>query len=192
MRRIWLVFTMLALLLPLTVLGAAAEGEGAAVEQTTFAEDVSAFVTAHLPELLSAMTLIGTGVLTWLFKKSVLPVLERGLGKIGGGVESLSEEAKTILDGARAESERLAASAEALTLAAETDAARVQMLEGELADLRARSESERQELRALVQSSIAMMKEVFTAARLPAASKMALEEIYRSICSSGSDIAEKI
>ncbi len=191
MKKIWMVITLLALLLSLTALGAAAEGEAAAAAETTFAEEVSAFVVTHLPELLSALTLLGTGTLTWLFKKSVLPVLERGLGKIGGGVESLSEEARTILDGARAETERLAASAEALTVAAETDAARVALLENELGELRASSAREREELRALVQSSLAMMKEVFTAARLPAASKLALEEIYRSACGTGAGVSEK-
>lgn len=191
MKRFCMVLTMLAVLLSLTVLGAAAEGEAARASETTFAEDVAAFVTENLPELLSALTLLGTATLTWLFKKSVLPILEHGLGRIGGGVEGLSQEAKTILEGARAETERLAASAQALMTSAESENERAALFESELGELRERSEREREELRALVQSSLAMMKEVFTAARLPASSKLALEEIYRAACGRSADAPEK-
>ena len=191
MKKVWMVLTLLALLLSMTVLGAAAEGEDSLVAETTFAEEVAAFVTAHLPELLSALTLLGTGALTWLFKKSVLTVLEHGLGKIGGGVEDLSKEARTVLDGTREETERLVALAEELIATAETDASSAELLRVAFHEQQQRSEGEIKELRALLLSALAMMKEVFTAARLPAASKLALEEIYRSACSSSAEDAKQ-
>jgi hypothetical protein len=184
---------ILALSLVFTLsLAASAEtaSEETAKEESGFLDSAVSAVSEHLPLLFSTLTLVGTAVLARLFRSSLLPILDSGLKRVGGGVEELEDKTKALLE--RSEGELSALSALVEHLAEETggEAARLGSLRADLQESMASlSDSVRLEAER-VDAVLRMLKEVFTAARLPASSKLALEEIYRKTPMSGDRVGE--
>lgn len=174
-KIIW-AFAVAVLTLSLMTVFAAAEGTESS--DVSFAGRALSFVREHLPALLSGMTLLGVAVLAHAFKGGLLPILERGLGKLGGGVETVTDEAKRLLSETRSESEQARAEMHVLTEAIKADGERFSELESGILTLKATAIEELKAVKRQNETLLEMLKEVFTAARLPAASKMALEEMY--------------
>ncbi len=159
-------------------------------EEVGFLDTAITAFTEHLPLLLSTMTLVGTAVLARLFRSSLLPILDSGMKRVGGGVAELEERTKTLISQSERELSALSSLVSRLAEQTEGEAERVSRLrtelDGSITSLRdsARLEAER------LDAVLLMLKEVFTAARLPAASKLALEEIYRKTPMSSDGVRE--
>ena len=173
---------ILALSLVFTLsLAASAEtvtDEGAAEDEAGFLDSAFALLSERLPLLLSALTLLGTTLLARLFRSSLVPIIEGGMKRVGGGVEQLEEKTRELL---KKNEDQLESLALLVSRLAETSGAEkvradamMQTFDGAMAKLNEDLRLEGARLDGVLQ----MLKEVFTAARLPAASKLALEEIY--------------
>ncbi len=176
-RKVLAVLLMAAVLI--SALGLSASAESGEASDGSFAGRALEFVREQLPALLSGMTLLGVAVLAHAFKGSFLPILERGLGKLGGGVDTVTGEAKELLRQAKAESEQLRA--ELLALAEEMGKEKEGFLalNSLVSEMKEAAKGELSAVSKQNEAVLAMLKEVFTAARLPAASKLALEEMYQ-------------
>lgn len=147
-----------------------------------FASVLTAFFTAHTTEVFSALALVGTGALAFCYKRGLLPVLRHGLHTLSGGADRLLSEAK---EASERNDQRLDAFLQTVTpvlnrAAAVSDC--LGRLEEKIAELEAAADAksaERDRLLVLSKTAVAMLKEVFTAAKLPAASKEELAELYR-------------
>lgn len=182
LRGLGAIVISLSLVFTLSLASSAEELETRESDQTVgesgFFDSAVGFLGEHLPLLLSGMTLVGTALLARIFRSSLLPILESGMKRVGGGVESLEEQTKAWLKASENELSELSALVSRL---AETSGAQDERaaklkteLEGALRGLADSVSLEAARLDAVLQ----MLKEVFTAARLPAASKLALLQIY--------------
>ncbi len=186
LKRIIGLITCLLLLAVLTALPIAAQetgGEPDTKEETdsetveggsSFAEATADFLLAHAEKLLSAGSLLLGGVLAFLFRRGLLPALSGGFTRISREVGEFGK----ITEGAAEELRALAVPLGELCKETETRLAdagrRIETLERELR----LAKSEQEASRLLSEAALSMMKEVFTGAKLPAASKLALEELY--------------
>ena len=125
------------------------------------------------------MTLIGTAVLARLFRSSLLPILDSGMKRVGGGVEVLEGKTKALLEASEREISSLSALVSRLADETAAEGERQSELRCELSASVGRLFESLQGEAARLDAVLLMLKEVFTAARLPAASKLALEEIYQ-------------
>lgn len=155
-----------------------AQESGAEVGEQGFFGSAAAFLTEHLPLLLSTLTLLGTAALARLFRSSLLPILDSGMKRVGGGVEALEGKTRALLEASEHELSELSALVTRLADASGAEGERLSLLRSEIdGSMRSLADSVRLEA-ARLDAVLRMLKEVFTAARLPAASKLALEQIY--------------
>ena len=173
---------ILALSLVFTLsLAASAEtvtDEGVAEDEAGFLDSAFALLSERLPLLLSALTLLGTTLLARLFRSSLVPIIEGGMKRVGGGVEQLEEKTRELLKKNEDQLESLSLLVSRLAQAGQGESERADAL---LRTLDAAMSEIKEDLcleSARLDAVLLMLKEVFTAARLPAASKLALEEIY--------------
>ena len=152
-------------------------GEGA-----DFSEIVSNFLDRYSGEIFSALSLVGTLVLAWLARRGLLPALRGGLDGLAAGVDRLSECARDAGERQSRLLSEFVSDAEPILsdLSGVRDLfAALSERTAELERKTAEAESEREKLMALNRASVEMLKEVFTAARLPVTSKEELAAIYR-------------
>ena len=57
-------------------------------------EEVAALIYEHTAELLSALTLIGSVILAYAYKKGLIPLISRALEKLSGNVSKIGESAQ--------------------------------------------------------------------------------------------------
>ncbi len=147
-----------------------------------FAESVSAFLDRYSGEIFSALSLAGTILLAWLARRGLLPAMRAGLDGLAAGVERLNDCARDagerqsrlisdLLADAEPVLRDLAGMRDLFTALSERTA--------ELEKKTAEAASENEKLLALNRASVEMLKEVFTAAKLPVTSKEELAAIYR-------------
>ena len=180
-KRVFAVLLTAALVVGMLALSASAEsGEAGEAEDGSFAGRTLDFVREQLPSFLSGLTLLGVAVLAHAFRSSLLPILERGLGRLKGGVEEVTGETRGLLSEVRSESERLRGELNTLRERLGSEAESFAEIAGALSEMKERVGSEISLVLSQNETLLAMLKEVFTAARLPAASKLALEELYQS------------
>ncbi|MBP5428693.1 MAG: hypothetical protein J6Z04_05355 [Clostridia bacterium] len=152
-------------------------GEGA-----DFSEIVSNFLDRYSGEIFSALSLVGTLVLAWLARRGLLPALRGGLDGLAAGVDRLSECTRDAGERQSRLLSEFVSDAEPILsdLSGVRDLfAALSERTAELERKTAEAESEREKLMALNRASVEMLKEVFTAARLPVTSKEELAAIYR-------------
>ena len=190
--RVAAVLLLLLLLaaLPLTALCAAPQdgedGEESTVSEegadANFAEIVGNFLDSHSGEIFSALSLAGTVLLAWIARRGLLPSMRAGLDGLAAGVDRLGECSREagekqgrllgdFLDAAEPILKELSGMRDLFAALSERTAELEKRMEA------ARSENEK--LAVLSRASVDMLKEVFTAAKLPVASKEELEAIYR-------------
>ena len=171
MKRIVTACLLAVCLFSLSALLASAEQTSGTDGGESFYASALTFAKEHLPLLLSTLTLVATGALARLFRHSVLPILEGGMKRVGGGVAELEGQTKALIGTQSEQGERM----EQVLLRMESwsrgELSRLASLDRVIGESLA---AERRRIDAVLE----MLKEVFTAARLPAASKLALEEIY--------------
>lgn len=190
--RVAAVLLLLLLLaaLPLTALCAAPQdgedGEESTVSEegadAIFAEFVGNFLDSHSGEIFSALSLAGTVVLAWVARRGLLPAMRAGLDGLAAGVDRLGECSREagekqgrllgdFLDAAEPILDELAGVRDLFAALSERTA--------ELEKKTAEAATEREKLLALNRAAVEMLKEVFTAAKLPVTSKEELAAIYR-------------
>ena len=198
---VWTVLLLLLFAVPLTAFCAAPETENepdeTAAENTgadaNFAETVSDFLDRHTGEIFSALSLAGTILLAWLARRGLLPAVKSGLAGLSAGVERLSDCARDagerqsgllsdFLSDAEPVLKELAGMRDLFAALSERTA--------ELEKKTAEAATENEKLMALNRASLEMLKEVFTAARLPVTSKEELSAIYRRALDAVADEGE--
>ena len=73
-----------------TVVTEIEEADAEKIEENPFAAAFSV-IEEHADKILSALTLIGSLVLAFTYKRGLLPTLSKALGSIGGSVKSIGE-----------------------------------------------------------------------------------------------------
>ena len=189
-----LLVLLLLLVCPLTAL--CAEGDAAEAELETdaetaspergaganFAEMVGDFFDAHSGEIFSALSLVGTVLLAWIARSGLLPAMKGGLDGLAAGVDRLTDSARRAEEGqSRLLSDFLS---DAEPVLAELSGMRdlfaaLSERTAELEKRTAEAAENDEKLTALNLAAIEMLKEVFTAAKLPVTSKEELAAIYR-------------
>lgn len=194
LRGLGAIVISLSLVFTLSLASSAEEVETRESDQTvgesSFYDSAVGFLGEHLPLLLSGMTLVGTALLARIFRSSLLPILESGMKRVGGGVESLEEQTKAWLKASENELSRLSELVGRLAEASGAEGERLSLLRSEIdGSMRSLADSVSLEA-ARLDAVLQMLKEVFTAARLPAASKLALEQIYEKTPHEGTGVGK--
>ena len=168
---------------------AVSDGEGGVGSQSeskgggsNFSAQISAFYDQYSGEIFSALSLVGTLVLAWFWRRGLLPSVRGGLSSLASGVERLSEGAKAASESQNKLLNEFFSRIEPILGDLERARELFLALEEKTGELEKRAgdaESEREKLLTLNRASIEMLKEVFTAARLPVTSKEELSAIYR-------------
>ena len=148
----------------------------------SFAEIVGNFLDEHAGEIFSALSLVGTVLLAWIARRGLLPAMKCGLDGLAAGVDRLT-------DGAKRAEERQSRLLSDFLSDAEPVLAELSGMRDLFAALSERTaELEKRigeaaendgKLTALNLAAVEMLKEVFTAAKLPVTSKEELAAIYR-------------
>ena len=147
-----------------------------------FSETVSRFFDQYAGEIFSALSLAGTLLLAWLARRGLLPALRGGLDGLAAGVDSLTECTRDAGERQSRLLTEFVSDAEPILrdLSAVRDLfASLSERTAELEEKTAEAATEREKLLALNRAAVEMLKEVFTAARLPVTSKEELAAIYR-------------
>ena len=148
----------------------------------SFAEIVGNFLDEHAGEIFSALSLVGTVLLAWIARRGLLPAMKCGLDGLAAGVDRLTDCAK------RAEERQSRLLSDFLSDAEPvlTELSGMRDLFAALSERTAELEKRIEEaaendgkLTALNLAAVEMLKEVFTAAKLPVTSKEELAAIYR-------------
>jgi hypothetical protein len=139
---------------------------------------------AHASEIFSALTLFGSLMLAYAYKKGLMPTLWGGLNRIAASAEEASERAKTLSEAAQGSITTLTeatapvlARVESLCNGAETLAAQAQTLEERIRE----AEDDRALVKTLMTGVAEMLYGVFTAANLPQYAKEQLGQKYASV-----------
>ncbi|MBP5349272.1 MAG: hypothetical protein J6Z13_02820 [Clostridia bacterium] len=186
-----LLVCLLLLVCPLTAL--CAEGEEIAetdAESTSsdrgagadFAVIVGNFFDEHSGEIFSALSLVGTVLLAWIARSGLLPAMKSGLDGLAAGVDRLTDSARRAEEGqSRLLSDFLSDAEPILSeLSGMRDLfASLSERTAELEKRTAEAAENDEKLTALNLAAVEMLKEVFTAAKLPVTSKEELAAIYR-------------
>ena len=169
---------------------AAATGTGAGVN---FSETVSSFLDRYAGEIFSALSLAGTVLLAWLARRGLLPAMRAGLDGLAAGVDSLNDCARDAGERQSRLLSDLLSDAEPVLrdLSGMRDLfAALSERTAELEKKTAEAASENEKLLALNRAAVEMLKEVFTAAKLPVTSKEELAAIYRRALDAAGDGGE--
>ncbi|MBR4769835.1 MAG: hypothetical protein IK090_02780 [Clostridia bacterium] len=169
---------------------AAATGTGAGVN---FSETVSSFLDRYAGEIFSALSLAGTILLAWLARRGLLPAMRAGLDGLAAGVDRLNDCARDAGERQSRLLSDLLADAEPVLrdLSGMRDLfAALSERTAELEKKTAEAAGENEKLLALNRAAVEMLKEVFTAAKLPVTSKEELAAIYRRALDAAGDGGE--
>lgn len=190
----WLLLFLLLFAVPLTAFCAPEETASETAEtlsevassdagaDANFSEIISDFFDQHAGEIFSALSLAGTVLLAWLARRGLLPAVRGGLDGLAAGVDRLSECTRDAGERQSRLLSEFVSDAEPILsdLSAVRDLfASLAKRTAELEKKTAEAATEREKLLALNRASVEMLKEVFTAARLPVTSKEELAAIYR-------------
>ena len=191
---LWILMILLLFTLPLTAFCAVGEAETEVSETVpetapenegagaNFSETVSGFFDQYAGEIFSALSLAGTLLLAWLARRGLLPAMRGGLDGLAAGVDRLTECTRDAGERQSRLLTEFVSDAEPILrdLSAVRDLfASLSERTAELEEKTAEAATEREKLLALNRASVEMLKEVFTAARLPVTSKEELAAIYR-------------
>lgn len=137
-------------------------------------------LVSHSTELFSALTLIGSVILAFAYKKGLLPLLSGALGKMSGGISGIRESVKTISEERIAESEEtkkvissIEATLESVARVSETLSEGIGALDSRLLALESKKDGEGH-TREILAAQIDMLYEIFMSSSLPQYSKDAV------------------
>lgn len=148
----------------------------------SFAEIVGNFLDEHASEIFSALSLVGTVLLAWIARRGLLPAMKCGLDGLAAGVDRLTDCAKRaeerqsrLLSDFLSDAEPVLAELSGMRELFAALSERTAELEKRIGEA---AENDGK-LTALNLAAVEMLKEVFTAAKLPVTSKEELAAIYR-------------
>ena len=153
----------------------------------------SDFLDRYSGEIFSALSLAGTILLAWLARRGLLPAMRAGLDGLAAGVDRLNDCARDAGERQSRLLSDLLSDAEPVLrdLSGMRDLfAALSERTAELEKKTAEAASENEKLLALHRASVEMLKEVFTAAKLPVTSKEELAAIYRRALDAAGDGGE--
>ncbi len=164
-KRIIVTLLSACLLFSLGALTVSAEEETAAEDTTVFG---AAFeeIKAHSAEILSALAFAGSAILTFTYKRAMMPTLKHGIGAIGGSVSEIKGTQEKLGEGQkklREELEDRLGAIEALSVNAERALEKsVVMLEKFNTGA-----AEREKLQALISEQVSLLYDVFMFSSIP-------------------------
>lgn len=164
---------------PSTDEGVAESGKEAEGDENIFAK-IYEELSRYGAEILSALTLIGTLIIGFAYKKGLLPLVTRAINAVQGVLAKLKDsseaDAKATHEGLDAVSERLANMENSVTLFADTLTALEEKLACESEYI-----TERKRLCAVMSAQVDMLYDIFMASALPQYQKDAVGSRIQSM-----------
>lgn len=180
MKKILLILFALALTLTLSITAFGAEGE-ATSETEVIANEENIFTALYVwasdnaGEIFSLLTLVSSALLTFTYKKGLLPKLGGALGKISGAVGNISKNTETALNSL---GESYGSIKDTLSIVS----GMCEGLSDEVSELSARldesadSKGELEKMKIILSSQVDMLYEIFISSALPQFAKEAVAE----------------
>ena len=185
----------LALLIAVAIPAAAMEASVEAplareVVQTKSEAEKNIFFTAydeiasHLPEFLSALSLLGAGMIAFCYKRGLLPLLKNGIGAIGSATMDCGKKVEAYAEESRNICEKANDSIHLITTYMKRIEDTLCALEEKIA-VTCSEKKEKKELCELMRGQVDMLLEIFLASSLPQFEKdrvcKKVEEMKQSI-----------
>lgn len=121
---------------------------------------------AHLPELFSALSLLGACIIGFCYKKGLLPILRDGIGAIGSATKEWGENAETYAKDAKKICEDANNSIQFVSSCVEKMNASLTCVEERIAAL-GDQKTETEILRELMRGQVDMLYDIFLCSSLP-------------------------
>ena len=172
MKKILTVFFVIFILCTFAVTAFASDGLD---ESTNVFEIAFDWLTAHLSEVLSALTFIGSFVLAFTYKKGLLPKLSGALTQIGGSVSTLTRETEKSLVSIGSEFDFVKKRAEETEKLCLSLSDKLVGLADRLDSL-GESKSESDKFKLIMSSQVDMLYEIFMQSALPQYAKDSVGE----------------
>lgn len=154
----------------LTMFSVVAFAESAEVasssESNNFFDEAYSFLLENADKILSALAFTGSLILAFAYRKGMIPLLKGGLGKLCGEVSSLKEDTEKAEGAAR---EILSAATDMLTSAEmliSELSEKLSVIEEELAAAK-EEEKRNADLKALINTQIDLLHDIFMSSSLP-------------------------
>lgn len=185
----------LTLLITLAIPASATEGSAEAqmtaeITQTESAAEENIFITfyeeitTHLPELFSALSLIGAGIIAFCYKRGLLPLLKNGIGAIGSAAMDCGKKAESYAEESRNLCEKANDSIHFITTYMKKIEEDLYALDQKISTV-CTQKKEKEALYELMHGQIDMLLEIFLASSLPQFEKdrvcKRVEEMKRSL-----------
>ena len=185
MKKIFYVALVCLALVACLALNVSAEEVADAGEETaTWGENLLTLLEEHMAELFSGLTLVGSLILTYSYKKGLVPTLWGGLSSIAKTAESTSERTRELAEAAEISITAMTDAAtpifekiEDMCAGAEELAQEARALEARIAE----AENDRALVKTIMSGVADMLYGVFSSANLPQYAKEQIGEKYNAI-----------
>lgn len=190
MKKLFCLVLVCVLLCCFGIVASAEEAEEQVVieeDQTgTWGEQILSLIETHMAELFSALTLVGSMVLAYSYKKGLVPTLWGGLSSIAQTAEKTSERTRELAEMAEGSISSMTQAATPIFEKIEEMCKGADQLAEQARQLEVRVR-EAEDDRALVKTLMAgvadMLYGVFSSANLPQYAKEQIGQRYTAICS---------
>lgn len=167
LKKIFIVLACAALMLSLAVIGVGAEDANAEnTDGGNFFSEVYTEIREHAAEILSAMTFIGSVVLSVSYRNGLIPTMKKGVGGLGSIASEIKEDSKEY---ARIAKENQAVLKERLERLEDTLGIIEEALEatGERLSELCRDKEERGRVEAVINEQVSLLYDVFMYSSMP-------------------------
>ncbi len=185
MKKIICVVVLCLCLASCLVLSVGASEVTSEEETATWGENLLSLVEEHMAELFSALTLVGSMVLAYSYKKGLVPTLWGGLSSIAKTAETTSERTRELAEAAEVSIAAMTDAAgpifekiEEMCKGAERLAQEARTLEERIAE----AEHDRALVKTIMSGVADMLYGVFSSANLPQYAKEQIGQKYTAIC----------
>jgi hypothetical protein len=141
-------------------------------------------VTSHLPELFSALSLLGAAIIAFCYKRGLLPLLKNGIGAIGSAAMDCGKKAESYAEESRNLCEKANDSIHFITTYMKKIEEDLYSLDEKISAV-CMQKKEKEVMRELMHGQIDMLLEIFLASSLPQFEKdrvcKKVEEMKRSL-----------
>ena len=141
-------------------------------------------IASHLPELLSALSLLGAGMIAFCYKRGLLPLLKNGIGAIGSAAMDCGKKAESYAEESRNLCEKANDSIHFITTYMKKIEEDLYSLDEKISAV-CMQKKEKEVMRELMHGQIDMLLEIFLASSLPQFEKdrvcKKVEEMKRSL-----------
>ena len=152
--------------------------------ETTWGEDLLATVEEHLAEVFSALTLVDSLILSYSYKKGLVPTLWGGLSSIAKTAETTSEKTRELAEAAEVTIASLTDTAAPIFEKIEKMCQGADRLALQARELEARvteAENDRALMKTMMNGVADMLYGVFSSANLPQYAKEQIGQRYNAI-----------